>query len=80
MSAPTPSEAEPELAPIDYVVIEFEELQPDGEALQIVLDLVDRGIIRVLDVEIIKRNEDGSVTIPEVLHPYMRGLTKIEIA
>ena len=61
MSAPTPSEAEPELAPIDYVVIEFEELQPDGEALQIVLDLVDRGIIRVLDVEIIKRNEDGSV-------------------
>lgn len=24
------------------------------------------------------RNEDGSVTIPDVLHPYMRGLTKIE--
>jgi seryl-tRNA synthetase len=23
------------------------------------------------------RNEDGSVTIPEVLHPYMRGITLI---
>jgi seryl-tRNA synthetase len=25
------------------------------------------------------RNEDGSVTIPDVLHPYMRGMTKIEV-
>jgi len=23
------------------------------------------------------RNEDGSVTVPEVLHPYMRGITRI---
>jgi seryl-tRNA synthetase len=24
------------------------------------------------------RNSDGSVSIPECLHPYMRGITRIE--
>ena len=24
------------------------------------------------------RNADGSVTVPDVLHPYMRGITRIE--
>jgi len=24
------------------------------------------------------RNPDGSVSVPEALHPYMRGITRIE--
>ena len=49
------------LAPVDYVVIEFEGFEPTGEGLTILVDLVERGIIRILDFEVIKRNEDGSV-------------------
>jgi uncharacterized protein DUF6325 len=51
-----------ELGPIDIVVIEYPANAPmTGEAVPIFLDLVDRGIIRVLDVVFIKQNEDGTV-------------------
>jgi len=51
-----------ELGPIDIVVIEYPADAPmTGEAVPIFLDLVDRGIIRVLDVLFIKQNEDGTV-------------------
>jgi len=49
------------LAPVDYVVIEFEDFEPTGQGLTILVDLVERGIIRILDFEVIKSNEDGSV-------------------
>jgi hypothetical protein len=52
-----------ELGPIDIVVIEYPPDAPmTGEAIPIFLDLIDRGIIRVLDVLFIKQNEDGSVS------------------
>jgi len=52
-----------ELGPIDIVVIEYPPDAPmTGEAVPIFLDLVDRGIIRVLDVLFIKQNDDGTVS------------------
>jgi uncharacterized protein DUF6325 len=54
---------EDELGPIDIVVIEYPPDAPmTGEAVPIFLDLVDRGIIRVLDVLFVKQNEDGTVS------------------
>ncbi|HUC32378.1 MAG TPA: DUF6325 family protein [Ilumatobacteraceae bacterium] len=51
-----------ELGPIDYLVVEFPaDVQPDGSALGHLIDLVDRGIIRVLDLAWVKRESDGSV-------------------
>lgn len=51
-----------ELGPIDYLVVEFPaDRQPDGSALPLLLDLVDRGIIRVLDLAFARRELDGSV-------------------
>jgi hypothetical protein len=39
-----------ELGPIDYLIVEWPaEKQPTGEAFPLLLDLVDRGLIRVLD-------------------------------
>ena len=49
-----------QLGPIDYLVVEYPNGQPTGEALPHLLDLVDRGIIRILDVAIVARGEDGS--------------------
>lgn len=48
------------LGPVDYVVIEFPEANFTGEGLPILLDLVNRGIIRVLDAAFVKVNDDGS--------------------
>jgi hypothetical protein len=38
-----------EMGPIDYVVVEFPGSRMTGEGLPLLVDLVDRGIIRILD-------------------------------
>jgi hypothetical protein len=50
-----------ELGPIDIVVIGYPADAPmTGEAVPILLDLVERGIIRVLDVLFVVQNADGT--------------------
>jgi hypothetical protein len=50
-----------ELGPVDIVVIAYPADAPmTGEAVPIMLDLVERGIIRVLDVLFVMENEDGT--------------------
>ena len=52
---------EDELGPIDIVVIAYPAGAPmTGEAVPMLLDLVDRGIIRVLDALFVRQNEDGT--------------------
>jgi hypothetical protein len=51
-----------ELGPIDFLVIEFPEDRLTGEGLPILLDLVDRGIIRILDFLFVRKDADGVVT------------------
>jgi hypothetical protein len=52
---------EEELGPIDIVVIGYRAGAPmTGEAVPLLLDLVERGIIRVLDVMFVVKNEDGT--------------------
>jgi hypothetical protein len=50
-----------EMGPVDYVVLEWPGRQPTGEALPLILDLVERGIIRVLDLAFMAKGEDGSI-------------------
>ena len=50
-----------EIGPIDLVVIAFPAGAPmTGEAVPLLLDLVDRGIVRVLDALFVIKNEDGT--------------------
>jgi Family of unknown function (DUF6325) len=51
-----------EMGPIDYVVLEWRGSQPAGEIAPMLLDLVERGIVRVLDVAFLSKADDGSVT------------------
>jgi len=51
-----------ELGPIDYIVLEWAGDQPvTGEVMPLLLDLVDRGVIRILDIAFLNKAEDGSV-------------------
>ena len=50
-----------EMGPIDYVVLEWPGTQPQGEVAPLILDLVDRGIIRILDVALMAKDADGTV-------------------
>jgi len=49
-----------ELGPVDYLVIEFPGSHFNGEIMPELADLVQRGIIRVLDLVLIKKDDDGS--------------------
>jgi hypothetical protein len=49
-----------EMGPIDYIVIEWPGRQPTGEAIPLILDLADRGIIRLLDIALMVKDENGS--------------------
>ena len=50
-----------DIGPIDYLVVEFPGSQMTGEGLPLLVDLVDRGIIRILDLVFVKKELDGSV-------------------
>jgi len=50
-----------EMGPIDYVLVEWPGRQPNGELAPHLVDLVDRGLIRILDLAFIAKGEDGSV-------------------
>jgi dihydroorotase-like cyclic amidohydrolase len=54
------------MGPIDYLLIEWPGRQPTGEAAPILVDLVERGIIRVLDLAFIAKAEEGSVAGLEI--------------
>ena len=51
-----------DMGPIDYVVVEFPGSRMTGEGLPLLVDLVDRGIIRILDLVFVKKELDGSVS------------------
>ena len=51
------------LGPIDYLVVEFPaDRKPDGSALPLLIDLVDRNIIRVLDLIFVRKEPDGALS------------------
>jgi Family of unknown function (DUF6325) len=49
------------MGPIDLMVVEFPHRKTPGEGVKLFVDLVDRGIIRVLDLAFVRKEEDGSV-------------------
>jgi Family of unknown function (DUF6325) len=56
------------LGPVDYIVVEFPSGKSNftGEMAEELLALVDSGTIRVIDVLILTKNEDGSVDAMEL--------------
>ncbi|KAF5992250.1 DUF6325 family protein [Streptomyces sp. WAC00263] len=54
------------MGPIDYIVVEFPGNRMTGEGLPLLVDLVDRGVIRILDLMFVRKEEDGSVVGMEV--------------
>jgi Family of unknown function (DUF6325) len=51
------------LGPISYLVVEFPGSKMTGEGLPLLVDLVERGLIRILDLVFATKAEDGSLGI-----------------
>jgi Family of unknown function (DUF6325) len=55
-----------ELGPVDWIVVEFPGSRFKGEIAPALDDLAARGIIRVLDLLLIRKDEDGSLEFFEL--------------
>ncbi len=55
-----------EMGPVDYILVEWTGRQPTGQALPHLVELVDNGIIRILDVAFIAKDENGEVAGIEI--------------
>ncbi len=49
-----------EMGPIDWILVEWTDGQPTGEAVPHLIDLVDSGIVRLLDVQFLTKDADGN--------------------
>ena len=56
------AEAIEEMGPIDYLVLEFPGAKLTGEGLPLLIDLVDRGTIRILDLVFVMKEHDGTLS------------------
>ena len=54
------------IGPVSYLIVEFPGSKMTGEGLPILVDLVDQGLIRILDLLFVTRGEDGSLTAAEL--------------
>lgn len=52
-----------DVGPIDYLAVEFPGARLEGEGLAALLDLTERGIIRILDLVVATVAEDGSFAV-----------------
>jgi hypothetical protein len=54
------------MGPISYLIVQFPGNKMTGEGFPILVDLVDRGLIRILDLVFVTRDTDGSVRAIEL--------------
>ena len=60
-----PSEL-PAIGPVEYIVVHFAGSRFTGEIAPALADLVDRGLVRVIDLAVVSKDGDGSVSILEI--------------
>jgi hypothetical protein len=54
------------LGPISYLIVEFPGNKMTGEGLPILVELVERGVIRILDLTFVTKGEDGSLAVVQL--------------
>ena len=57
---------EASLGPISYLIVEFPGNKMTGDGLQELVNLTERGLIRILDLVFVKRELDGTVEAIEI--------------
>lgn len=55
-----------ELGPVDWIVVEFPGSKFNGQIAPALATLVERGIVRVLDLVVLKKADDGSIDAYEL--------------
>lgn len=62
----TPLDTDAELGPIDYLLVEFPGDDVASELGPLIRELIDGGVVRLLDLVFIRKAADGTVTVTEI--------------
>lgn len=54
------------MGPVSYLIVEFPGSRMTGEGFPALLDLVDRGLVRILDFRFVTKGDDGSIRAVEL--------------
>jgi Family of unknown function (DUF6325) len=54
-----------QLGPVELIALAFHQPNFDGSVIRELVDLVERGIVRVLDLMIVHKTDDGSIEVAE---------------
>jgi len=54
------------MGPVDYIVVEFPDARVTGDVAPRLVELVDRGVVRILDLVFLRKEPDGSVIALEL--------------
>jgi len=65
-TAGTEKDEQEAMGPVSYLIVEFPGSKTTGEGFPILLDLVDRGVIRILDLRFVTRDNDGAIRFIEL--------------
>ncbi len=60
------AEEDGSLGPISYLMVEFPGSKMTGEGLPILVDLVERGVIRILDLVFVAKGQDDTLNVIEL--------------
>lgn len=52
--------------PIDYIIVGFEGQKFDGSILEAIADAIDKGIIGLISLSVISKDEEGEVTVVDL--------------
>ncbi len=69
MSAATDVRATEVHGPVDFLLLEFPSEGLTGEAGRALTDLVQRGVIRIYDLVVVSKDQDGAIDVLELTNP-----------
>src|SRR5262245_231499 len=67
------------MGPIDYLIVEFPGNRMTGEGVPLLLDLVEKGIIRIIDLAYFRKDRDGTITTIKIEDMDAEGARLFEI-
>src|SRR3954465_4536540 len=68
-----------EMGPVGYLVVEFPGNRMTGEGFPILVDLVDRGLIRIIDLAFVSKDTDGKVLAMELSDLDLDGALELKV-
>ena len=67
------------MGPIDYLIVEFPGNKMTGEGIPLLLDLVEKGIIRIIDLAYFRKDLDGTITTVKIADLDDEGARQFEV-